>query len=201
MAAFLIAVVVGVVLSPVSPWQVSVLAGWAAGAATFVGSVAARVWRLSGDDTALHATAEDDSRAVADVIVLCAAIASLAAIGLALVKASNAHGAGKAAIIAVAALAVAAAWVSVQTVFTLRYARLYYAEGGGIDFNADDVTPDYHDFAYVAFTVGMTFQIADTDVTSPVIRRTVTRHALVSYVLGAVVVAMAINVVSGLLNR
>jgi uncharacterized membrane protein len=84
-------------------------------------------------------------------------------------------------------------------VFTLRYARTYYAEGGGIDFNGDR-PPDYRDFGYVAFTIGMTYQVSDTDLTSNSLRRTALRHALLSYLFGIVVVAITINVVAGLLR-
>ena len=97
----------------------------------------------------------------------------------------------------------------VHTVFTLRYADEYYTDPvGGIAFSGkrspDDVAnaepPDYRDFAYVAFTVGMTFQVSDTDVDSPVIRRTVLRHALLSYVFGACILATLVNVVGSLIN-
>jgi uncharacterized membrane protein len=204
LVAFAVAVVVGLALAPLSPWQVAMLAGWSAGAATFVATVLMRVWPMSGEETAAHATVEDSSRALADSVIVSAAVASLAAIGLALVKASKAEGLGKAAIIGVAVLSVVAAWLSVHTVYALRYAHLYFVEGGGVAFNTEDdppPTPDYHDFAYLALTIGMTFQVSDTNVSSKAIRRTITRHAVVSYLLGAVVVAMAINVVSGLLNR
>ncbi len=100
---------------------------------------------------------------------------------------------------ALAVPSVALSWLAVHAVFTLRYARLYYSERGGIDFNGD-VEPDYHDFAYVALTVGMTYQVSDTDLTTKSIRRTATRHALLSYVFGTFVVAMMINVVAGLLR-
>jgi len=69
-------------------------------------------------------------------------------------------------------LAVAAAWASVHTVFTTRYARLYYTgPDGGIDFNQDD-PPQYSDFAYLAFTIGLTFQVSDTDLKTKLIRAT-----------------------------
>ncbi|MBV8982235.1 MAG: DUF1345 domain-containing protein, partial [Acidimicrobiia bacterium] len=90
-------------------------------------------------------------------------------------------------------------WAVVHTVFTLRYASLYYANGGGIDFNEDD-KPNYRDFAYLALTIGMTYQVSDTDLQTKPIRHTAIRHALLSYVFGAVVVAMVINVVASLLN-
>ncbi len=90
-------------------------------------------------------------------------------------------------------------WLSVHTVFTLLYARLYYGdEVGGIDFNEPD-PPNYVDFAYLAFTIGMTFQVSDTNLTAKVIRRRALQHALVSYLFGAVIIALAINIVASVL--
>ncbi|HEV7887238.1 MAG TPA: DUF1345 domain-containing protein, partial [Acidimicrobiales bacterium] len=130
-----------------------------------------------------------------------ACVASLGAVGFGLVKAAHEHGLAAAGMTAVAVVSVALAWSAVHAVFTLRYAHLYYAHGevGGIDFG-DDEPPDYHDFAYVAVTIGMTYQVSDTDLTTKLIRRTAARHALLSYVFGTVIVAMMINVVAGLLR-
>jgi len=90
----------------------------------------------------------------------------------------------------------------VHTVFALRYARLFYADPpGGIDFkNHGTEPPDYRDFAYVAFTIGMTFQVSDTDIQSRIVRRTVLRHALLSFFFGAVILATTVNVIASLLN-
>ena len=100
-----------------------------------------------------------------------------------------------------AAATVVLSWLAVQTVFTLRYAHLYYSEGevGGIDFH-DEEAPDYGDFAYLAFTVGMTYQVSDTNVGSKRIRTIVRRHALLSYMFGVAVIATTINVAAGLLG-
>jgi uncharacterized membrane protein len=95
---------------------------------------------------------------------------------------------------------VAVSWGVVHTVYAVRYADLYYRNDGGITFPGDD-EPAYRDFAYLAFTVGMTYQVSDTGLTSPVMRRTVLRHSLLSYVFGTAVIAMTINVVSSLLNH
>jgi uncharacterized membrane protein len=85
-------------------------------------------------------------------------------------------------------------------VFTLRYAHEYYTEPvGGIDFKTDE-PPDYQDFAYVAFTIGMTFQVSDTDVQGRKIRRTVLKHSLLSYLFGAVILAVLINVIAGIVK-
>src|SRR5438477_7265 len=70
---------------------------------------------------------------------------------------------------------------------------------GGIDFNEAE-PPTYTDFAYFAFTVGMTFQVADTNITSKAVRRITLHHALLSYLFGAVLLGLVINVVSTLLK-
>ena len=93
---------------------------------------------------------------------------------------------------------IALSWLAVHTLFTLRYALLYYTGAdGGIDFN-QKLAARYLDFAYLAFTIGMTFQDSDTDISKPAIRATALRHALLSYLLGAVVLASAINLVVSL---
>ena len=98
----------------------------------------------------------------------------------------------------VGVLTVGASWFAVHTLFTVHYARLYYSdEPGGIDFH-DPEPPCFHDFAYLAYTVGMTYQVSDTEIGLRSIRATVLRHALLSYLLGAVVLAVTINLIAGL---
>jgi uncharacterized membrane protein len=74
---------------------------------------------------------------------------------------------------------------------------------GGVDFNDRDRSrlPDYHDFAYLAFTIGMTYQVSDTTLRTQDLRRTALRHALLSFVFGTAIIAVTINVVANLLNR
>jgi uncharacterized membrane protein len=191
-------VVFGIAVA-LGPWQAAVLLGWDTIAAVLVAWVFTAVWSKDAAGTAELATREDDSRVAADVLLVTAAVASLAGVGVGLVKAGREHGSGEAAITAIAVLAVVLAWAAVHAVFTLHYARLYYAEGGGIAFG-DGAAPDYRDFAYLALTIGMTYQVSDTPVGSREIRRAVTRHALLSYLFGTVVIAMTINVVAGLLR-
>jgi uncharacterized membrane protein len=91
-----------------------------------------------------------------------------------------------------------ASWAVLHTIFVLRYARLYYSEPvGGIDFKQES-DPTYRDFAYVGFTVGMTFQVSDTDIGKSTIRTAVLRHALLSFIFGAVILAITINLLAGL---
>ncbi len=158
------------------------------------------VWTMNAEESKAYASREDPSIRLSELIVLTSGVALLAAVGLVLIRAGNATGATKAYLIALGVLSVALSWGLVQTVFTLRYARTYYlAPVGGIDFNEDD-PPTYLDFAYLALTVGMTFQVSDTNLTSKPIRRIALVHAMFSYLFGAVIVALVINVVASLLH-
>ena len=187
-------------LAVFTPWQVSVLGGWDATAFAFIFIVWLGVRGKDSAATEALATREDDSRTAADLILIAASVASLVGVAFALLKAATASGPAHALITAVAVGSVLLSWASIHAIFTLRYARLYYAGGGGIDFHAAD-RPDYGDFAYVALTIGMTFQVSDSDLTAKSIRMAALRHALLSYLFGVVVVAMTINVVAGLFAR
>jgi uncharacterized membrane protein len=183
-------------------WGVAVSVGWDSGALVFLVWVWASIGHRDAAATARLAQAEDVSRATADAMLLSASVASLVAVGLVLVEAGRTSGTANGLLIGLAVVSVALAWASVHTVFTLRYGHLYYYDSppGGIDFNEEE-PPDYRDFAYVALTVGMTFQVSDTNLTAKEIRRTATRHALLSFVFGAVVLAITINIVASLLNK
>jgi uncharacterized membrane protein len=198
-----VALVTGLVTSVacgfVVPWQLDVLLGWDAAAAAFIVPLWASIWGLSPAQTRAHSVKEDPSRAAADGVLISASVASLLGVGAALIKASNTTGAMEVALIGVGALSVAISWWLVHTIFTLRYARLFYAVGQGIDFHQDE-PPTYWDFAYVAFTIGMTFQVSDTDLNTSALRWTALRQALLAYLFGVVIVAMTINVVAGLLK-
>ena len=189
----------GGVASVFVPWQAAVLLGWDAMASVTVVWVIVETWSRNASETAVLATREDDSKVASEILLVAASVISLGAVALGLVKAGQEHGATRAGITAITVLSVFLAWGVVQTVFTLRYARLYYAVCGGIDFNEGD-PPDYRDFSYLALTVGMTYQVSDTNLGAKAVRRTVTRHALLSYLFGTVVVAVMINVVASLLH-
>ena len=153
------------------------LIGWDILALIFCGWVWSTVWRMDAESTASHARREEPSRDLTDLVLLGAAIASLIAVGAVLFGAGSASGSLKYLEAALALISVFVSWVLVHTVFALKYARLYYTgTPGGIDFNeAED--PDYADFAYLSFTIGMTFQVSDTNIETKQIRRTALRHA------------------------
>jgi uncharacterized membrane protein len=179
-------------------WRYALSIGWDAGAIMFCGWTWRAIWPLSAEQTAARATREDPSRAIRDVIVLTAAAGSLGALGLVVVYGHELKGLASAMLALLAVVSVAVSWFSVHTIFALRYALLYYREPvGGIDFNQPE-RPDYRDFAYVALTIGMTFQVSDTDLQSSDMRSTALRHALLSFLFGAVILAATVNLIAGL---
>jgi uncharacterized membrane protein len=193
-------VVAGIALAEGASWSVAGLGATDVAALVFV----AWVWiSVAGSDagaTARHARAEDASRTAAEAVLLGAGTASLLAVGFTLAQASHAHAPDSGLLITLALASVALAWSAVHTVYALRYARLYYTPpDGGVDFKGE--CPDYLDFAYLALTIGMTFQVSDTDVVAKRIRRQALRHALTSYVFGTVIVAITVSSVASLLGR
>jgi uncharacterized membrane protein len=201
----LVAAAVGIIaagaVAILAPWQLAALVGWGTTAGFFVLSVWLSVHRFSPDETREYATREDNSRVAASLLLLSASVASLVGAGFDLMKAEQAHSSGRAILTVAGVVTVALSWAMVHTVFTLRYAHEYYTPPvGGIDFKTRDELPDYHDFAYVAFTIGMTFQVSDTDIQARRTRRTVLRHALLAYLFGAVILAVVVNVIATLLN-
>jgi len=183
-----------------APWGVALSLGWCALAIVFLTWAWVMIFPKDGADTKRHARADDVSRPTADLLTLGASVASLIAVGYTLIVAGHRHGTAEALLIGLALLSVALAWFVLHTVYLLRYAGMYYGEPvGGVSFN-QDTQPDYRDFAYLALTIGMTFQVSDTSLTAKPIRRAALRHALLSYLFGAVIVAVTINVVASLLK-
>lgn len=176
-------------------WQLAPVVGWISAAGVFLLLTWLAVGRMNAEQTARYATREDPTAAVSGSLLIVASIASLG--GVAVMLTDPGHiGKLTAALLGVAS--VAASWFTVHTLFTLRYAAVYYrGPDGGVSFNQDE-PPAYADFAYLAFTLGMTYQVSDTDLTAPAIRRTALRHALLSYLLGAVVLAITINLVGSI---
>jgi uncharacterized membrane protein len=185
-----------------APWQFDILVLWDGFAATFLITVWVDIVRFDSARTASSATREDETRGMARIILLGASTTSLVGVGVALLKGTQEGGTAQIVLSSLAVLTVVLSWAVVHTDYTLRYARLYYGETpGGINFHGDaGDAPDYRDFAYVAFTVGMTYQVSDTDLGDRGIRRTALAHALLSFLFGSVIIATLINIVASFVN-
>ncbi|MHA7986825.1 DUF1345 domain-containing protein [Rathayibacter sp. CAU 1779] len=197
-AMIAVGLVAGVIVALTGSWWYSPVVGWAAACATYISWVWLAIGRFDGAATRVHATREDPGRVVSELLIVAISIASLGAVAILLVHTSQSHGVPAAAGAITAVVSVALSWVLLHTLYTLRYARIYYTEPvGGIDFN-DDEDPRYVDFAYLSFDLGMTFQVSDTTVRTTQLRSVILRHTLLSYVFGTVVLAATVNLVAGL---
>ena len=178
----------------VDPWLAAIV-GWIALAGIFSAWTWLTVGRLDSTETRRHASREDPTHAASRVILVLASLASVIGVGV-LLLAGSPGGSSVPWEALVGVASVVASWTVVHLLYMLHYARLYYtdAAGGAVDFNGEG-DPDYHDFADLAFTLGMTYQVSDTALKGREVRRVALRHALLSYMLGAVVLAVTINLV------
>ncbi|KGN37778.1 DUF1345 domain-containing protein [Knoellia subterranea] len=141
----------------------------------------------------------DGERDLSDVLVVAVGLISLLAVAVLLVG-GRTSGDAKAMSAAVGLATVAVGWCCVHAIYTMRYARIYYAsDEPPIDFN-DDEDPALSDFAYFSFNLGMTYQVSDTDVKTRDLRKVILAHTLLSYLYGTVVIATTVNLVAGFTN-
>jgi uncharacterized membrane protein len=193
-----IVLVVALVLG--ADWPVALTSSWGVAALVIILVVWIRIYPMNAEQTKANARSEDFSRQTADLAVLIASVASLGAIAYTVARAGNSHGVTKGLLIALALAVVSLSWLTVHTLYLVRYGDQYYSDPiGGIEFN-DDEPPDYRDFAYLALTIGMTFQVSDTTLKSKAMRRLAIRHALLSFLFVAVIGALTINTVGALLQ-
>jgi uncharacterized membrane protein len=189
-----------IALADGASWSVAALCASDVAALVFIVWVWIGVRRADPSATSRLARTEDASPVAAESVLIGAGAASLVAVAFALSQAGNASAPARGLLTVLAIGSVALAWTSVHTVHVLRYARLYYSEPeGGVDFG--DEAPDYTDFAYLALTIGMTDQVSDTALTAKRVRRVALHHALLSYLFGAVILAVMVNSVGDLLGH
>ena len=189
-------------IDTISRW----VAAWDAYAGASLLLIAAAMFTADADTIRKVANTEDPSRALAFGFVLVAALASLMAVVALVGTMDSLSSSMLARHIVLSAGAVLESWLLVHTVFTLRYAHIYYdnneAYGGdteGLCFPGNDPEPDYLDFAYFAFTIGMAAQTADVTITGKRQRRTALVHALIAFGFNTAIVALSISALGGLL--
>jgi len=178
------------IVAPLIAWDTIVLA--------YVVTTWVQVLKFSPELVRKHAVREDTSRVVSDIIIITASVASLGAVVVLLVAAKQASGASQFGLALLGVLSVVASWLMIHTTYALKYAEIYYTlPEGGVDFG-DSETPIYADFAYLAFTIGMTYQVSDTTLKIRDFRTMALKQALLSFMLGTVIIATTINLIAGL---
>ena len=194
-AGVVVGAVVWVLVSP----ALAPLAAWSTAGIVALAWVWRICWRQDADGTQRLAREESSTRATDNAIV-AAGFASVAAVVLALTQSRTQNGDPvSVALVILGVLGTIVAWALVNTVYALKYARMYYLDhqNGGIDVKKDD-DPTYSDFAYFAFTIGMSYTGPEIEPITTEVRRKALLHALLSYFYGTVLIAVAINLVTNL---
>lgn len=144
-----------------------------------------------------RARLQDESQVVILALAAIAALASLAAI-FALLGTSGGNNSRSAADLLLATMTIVLSWGFTHTMFALHYAHEFYDEnnghGGGMQFPGEDPEPDYWDFMYFSFTVGMCAQVSDVTVSCKPIRRSVFGHSVISFIFNAALLALTVNI-------
>ena len=204
----LLAVIVGVLvtwpLRAALPFPYPIAIGWIVGVTVFLGSTGVILSKATPDRMRARARKQDPLRPLLFSVVIAAAAISFVALGFMLGKDASGHVAIGLRIL-VAGLAVLASWTLTHTIFALHYAHLYYGDNplqkgeqdrGGLKF-PEEGTPDFWDFLYYAFVVGMTCQVSDVQVTSRHMRRLTLGHGVLAFLFNAVILALAVNFIAG----
>jgi uncharacterized membrane protein len=186
-----------VIVALPAPWKPAtrMLIGWDVGVGLYLVLAYRMIWRADAAHIRRRAALQDEGQTTILVLTVAAALASLAAI---VAELGTASGTSRHPIqLVLATLTIVLSWAFTHTIFALHYAHEYYDEnggrGGGLTFPGE-TQPDYWDFVYFSFVVGMTSQVSDVAVTCRPIRRTVTAHGIVSFTFNAALVALTVNI-------
>jgi uncharacterized membrane protein len=195
---------VAVALLPVPmAWPLRALLGWCVGAAVYL----VLAWWLAevfdAKNTRQRAQAQDESSMVLFGVMVVAVLACVSSITLLLQQVKQLEGTQRVLHMALAMVALALSWLFIQTIFAFRYAHRYYQEekrdepdGPGLVF-PNQANPDYFDFLYYSFVIGMTSQVSDVQVSSREMRRLTLGHGILSFAFNVLIVALTINVLAG----
>jgi len=203
-----VALLVGIGIHGRLSFPVSLVVIWDSFSACVLATAWVRIVTARPRESLKTAKLQDSSRTTIFLFVLAGALASIFAVGHLLGSAHSKHGELLVETMLLVFVTLIGSWSLIHTIFALRYAHLYYgdAEGpaattrehrGGLEFPGDTV-PDYLDFAYFSFVVGMTCQVADVEISGRELRRLVLIHGCLAFVFNTVIVAISINIASGL---
>jgi uncharacterized membrane protein len=194
---FLIAGMIGTVVGLAGGfflrWGLAPLIGWDSAAIILLYLLWKDFHPHDGTETERIAQEEDIQYSTIDFFVLMACLISIGAVALMLTTHQRSFGT-----IGFGLFSIVLSWTTVHSLYMLRYAELYYRDvNGGVIFEGTD-QPNFWDFAYLAFTIGMTYQVSDTTFTTPTFRKAALGHALLSFVFGTAIIATTINFVASL---
>jgi uncharacterized membrane protein len=190
-----VGVLVTLILTAVPGWRpgARLLVGWDIGIALYLGLVLHMMASSDIPRIRRRAATEDEGRFTILAVTVGAALASLVAIIVELGSAADGRARTHLVLVVVT---IFLSWAVIHTIFALHYAHEFYGDGGagGLAFPGEEEEPDYWDFIYFAFVVGMTSQVSDVGITSREIRRTATAHGIVAFMFNAALLALTVNI-------
>jgi uncharacterized membrane protein len=180
---------------------------WDAGMLCFLISTWALMAKAVPNTMRRNAQSQDEGRFVILSLITAAACASILAITFILREAKDQDINGVILHVILAVVTIVGSWLLVHTIFAMHYAHEYYqdhetqrnSKAGGLDF-PEDMEPDYWDFLYFSFVIGMTSQVSDVQITSRSLRRLSLLHGVLSFFFNTAIVAMSINIIAGLIQ-
>jgi uncharacterized membrane protein len=182
-------------------WKLTATLLWNIFAITFLLTSWIVIFTRSVPDIIKQANKDDGSKVFVMASLLLTSSASLLTVLLLVISGNQDN---KILVILLSVTGMLASWAIVHTIFTFHYAHLYYQKQKddtpakeALNF-PEEKKPDYLDFAYFSFVIGMTFQVSDVEIVSRRMRRTVLVHGLLSFALNTFVVALTINLIAGL---
>ncbi|HEX5529582.1 MAG TPA: DUF1345 domain-containing protein [Methylomirabilota bacterium] len=195
-------IVVTAVLAVSTAWRPAsrLLVGWDVAVAVYLVLVFEMMAGSRVRDIRRRAAEQDEGQLAILVLTVAAGLASLAAIQAELASGSGGRRPGQ---LALASLTILLSWAFIHTMFALHYAHEFYGDSaspaGGMAFPGGDEEPDYWDFVYFSFVIGMTSQVSDVAITNKPVRRTVTAHAVVSFAFNVALLALTVNIAASAL--
>jgi uncharacterized membrane protein len=181
-------------------WQARVLAGWDAGALVYLGLAWNLVSRSDATLTREHVLAQDLGRYLIFLFIVSASCACIVALGFVVGPIRSLPFWSRAWHLLLAVGALVSAWLLIHTMFAFHYAHRYYGDAPRHDSQERPLVfpggraPDYGDFLYYSFVVGMTSQVADVGISSQALRKLTMLHGILAFVFNIVVLALSINI-------
>jgi uncharacterized membrane protein len=197
-ASGLVGALVVAALPPTWRLATRLLVAWDVGVTLYLGLVCRLMARSHVGHIRLQARVEDEGR---NAILVLSAAAALASLGAILVELGSSAGSARPPVhLALATLTIVLSWAFTHTIFALHYAHEFYSEDGGprggLQFPGGE-DPDYWDFVYFSFVIGMTSQVSDVAISSKPIRRTVAAHGVISFVFNVALLSLTVNIAAG----
>jgi uncharacterized membrane protein len=207
-ARLLLAAVIGLAVLAALTWfthgtrlSTRLLIGWDVGAVVYLALAFMIIAKFDLRRVRQRAASQDEGGFLVLILTVAAAVSSIAAIVVELAWVRDTKDPNAAIYLALAVITIALSWTLVHVVLALLYAHEYYGEdhrGRGLLFpgEGEHAKPDYWDFVYFSFVIGLTFQVSDVQVTNRYIRRIVVAHGAVSFVFNVAIVSLMVNIAS-----